>query len=78
MVRRQKPNFLFPRSSILGLQEVERYNRLFCTPVEAAKRGFLDEVISPASTRARICEDLERLKTKSLKNPEKKHCNIPL
>lgn len=59
-------------------EEVGRYNRLFCTPAEAAKRGFLDEVISPASTRSRVCEDLERLKSKSLKNPTKKHSNIPL
>lgn len=44
----------------------------------AAQRGFVDDIIEPTSTRTRICEDLDVLETKDLKNPWKKHGNIPL
>ena len=43
-----------------------------------AQRGFVDEVIEPHLTRARISEDLELLKTKKVERPWKKHANIPL
>ncbi len=57
---------------------VAEYEAEFCTPLTAARRGFVDAVIKPSETRMRICEDLERLQTKSLTNPWKKHGNIPL
>jgi propionyl-CoA carboxylase beta chain len=38
----------------------------------------VDDIIDPATTRARICEDLEVLKNKELTNPKRKHGNIPL
>lgn len=44
----------------------------------AAERGFVDDVISPASTRTRLCEDLEVLRNKTWKGLDKKHSNIPL
>lgn len=44
----------------------------------AAQRGFVDDIIEPVNTRLHICEDLDVLETKSLKNPWKKHGNIPL
>eukprot|EP01012_Entosiphon_sulcatum_P057062 TRINITY_DN80786_c0_g1_i1.p1 TRINITY_DN80786_c0_g1~~TRINITY_DN80786_c0_g1_i1.p1 ORF type:complete len:521 (-),score=122.81 TRINITY_DN80786_c0_g1_i1:90-1625(-) len=59
-------------------QEAANYNKLFCTPSEAAKRGYLDAVIEPHTTRQRICEDFARLTSKKLTNPWKKHANIPL
>jgi propionyl-CoA carboxylase beta chain len=40
--------------------------------------GFIDEVISPRSTRKRIAVGLRKLRTKQLSNPWKKHDNIPL
>ncbi|KAF1787639.1 ClpP/crotonase-like domain [Phytophthora cactorum] len=49
----------------------------FCSQV-AAQRGFVDDIIEPVNTRRHICEDLDVLETKDVKNPWKKHGNIPL
>jgi propionyl-CoA carboxylase beta chain len=57
---------------------VKEYEAKFCTPLTAAHKGFIDMVIQPNETRLRLCEDLERLKTKKLSNPWRKHGNIPL
>ena len=46
--------------------------------VTAPERGYIDEVISPHSTRRRICRALNMLRNKTLENPWKKHDNIPL
>ncbi|KAJ9443674.1 hypothetical protein DIPPA_15560 [Diplonema papillatum] len=59
-------------------QLTAEYSAKFCTPSEAAKKGYVDAVIQPSETRLRICEDLERLKNKQTTNPWKKHGNIPL
>ena len=58
--------------------KVHDYEARFCNPSEAAKRGYVDAVISPSETRQRLCEDLERLETKSVAPPRRKHGNIPL
>lgn len=61
------------------VQEKEaEYIEKFANPFPAATRGYVDDVIEPRTTRRRICLDLEMLKTKKLKNPNKKHGNIPL
>ena len=44
----------------------------------AAERGFIDDVIDPSTTRARIAEDLEVLEGKPKWTPDRKHGNIPL
>jgi propionyl-CoA carboxylase beta chain len=44
----------------------------------AAERGFIDEVIQPKSTRRRVSRAFASLRNKQLKNPWKKHDNIPL
>jgi len=63
-------------------QDVENktneYTTRFANPMVAAQRGFVDDIIDPAETRMRICEDLDVLQEKDLKNPERKHGNIPL
>ena len=59
-------------------QHVMEYERKFATPLVAAQRGFVDDIIDPSSTRERLCEDLDLLQHKKVKNPEKKHGNIPL
>lgn len=56
----------------------KEYIEKFANPLPAAQRGFLDDIIKPSSTRQRIIEDLQMLKSKDLKNPAKKHGNIPL
>lgn len=57
---------------------VAEYERNFCTPMTAARKGFVDAVIQPSETRQRLCEDLKRLERKQLTNPARKHGNIPL
>lgn len=54
------------------------YISKFANPLPAAKRGFLDDIILPSTTRKRIIKDLSVLKSKALSNPWKKHGNIPL
>ena len=54
------------------------YEDNFANPFRAAERGFIDEVIMPHSTRRRVARAFASLRTKSLKNPWKKHDNIPL
>ncbi|MGE5545433.1 MAG: acyl-CoA carboxylase subunit beta [Solirubrobacterales bacterium] len=56
----------------------EEYRQKFANPFIAGHRGFIDDVIMPHSTRKRICRSLAMLKDKDLKNPWKKHGNIPL
>ncbi len=56
----------------------DEYRKRFANPFVAASRGFLDDVISPASTRPRLARALAMLRTKKLENPWKKHGNIPL
>ena len=54
------------------------YEARFANPFVAASKGFIDEVIMPHSTRKRIAKGLQKLRTKKLENPWKKHDNIPL
>ena len=56
----------------------EDYVKAFSNPFPAAVRGFIDDIIEPRTTRYRITRDLDLLQTKKLKNPYKKHGNIPL
>ncbi|MFQ5784088.1 MAG: acyl-CoA carboxylase subunit beta [Alphaproteobacteria bacterium] len=56
----------------------EEYRAKFANPFIAGSRGFIDDVIMPRNTRRRICRGLAMLKSKRLKNPWKKHSNIPL
>jgi propionyl-CoA carboxylase beta chain len=50
----------------------------FASPYVAAERGFVDEVIEPAQTRAKLIRALSLLENKRDQNPPKKHGNIPL
>lgn len=54
------------------------YNEKYCSPIPAAQNGYIDDIIAPESTRARIISDLEMLKDKKVTTPYKKHGNIPL
>ncbi len=57
---------------------IAEYTEKFNNPYIAASRGYVDEVIEPHQTRARIIAALEMLKNKRDSNPPKKHGNIPL
>jgi acetyl-CoA carboxylase carboxyltransferase component len=56
----------------------EEYNKKFANPYEAARYGYIDDVIEPRNTRFRIIRALQTLATKKDLNPPKKHSNIPL
>jgi propionyl-CoA carboxylase beta chain len=59
-------------------KRVAEFKEKFANPYVAAARGFVDEVIRPRQTRARLIAALATLDTKRDKNPPKKHGNIPL
>ncbi len=54
------------------------YRKKFANPYIAAERGFVDDVIEPRDTRARLINALEALQNKRDENPPRKHGNIPL
>ena len=54
------------------------YAELFANPYNAAKHGFVDEVIEPSQTRKKLIRAFEMLKNKVVHIPKKKHGNIPL
>ncbi len=56
----------------------DEYSSKFANPFVAGSRGFIDDVIMPHNTRNRICRSLAMLRDKDLKNPWRKHGNIPL
>jgi len=60
------------------LEKEKEYSDLFANPYRAAERGFVDEVIEPAETRAKLIKAYRMLENKVVNNPRKKHGNIPL
>jgi acetyl-CoA carboxylase carboxyltransferase component len=57
---------------------VGEYEERFANPYIAAARGYVDEVIMPSETRARLASGLRLLEGKRQSLPAKKHGNIPL
>src|SRR5690554_2407878 len=57
---------------------IDEYRDKFSNPYIAAARGYVDDVIEPASTRIRLISALEMLAGKRENRPAKKHGNIPL
>lgn len=47
-------------------------------PVQAARYGFIDDVILPRHTRARLAAELALLRDKQVRTPRRKHGNPPL
>jgi propionyl-CoA carboxylase beta chain len=63
---------------ILRQEKIAEFRDRFANPFVAAERGYIDAVIEPADTRARIITALRALENKRDTNPKKKHGNIPL
>jgi acetyl-CoA carboxylase carboxyltransferase component len=59
-------------------EKIEEYRELFYNPYVAAKMGYINAVIQPSETRAKIIAALEALKDKKESRPYKKHGNIPM
>ncbi len=57
---------------------VEEYTERYANPYVAAERGYVDDVIDPADTRAVLIAGLDVLRTKREELPARKHGNVPL
>ena len=57
---------------------VADYKDKFANPYRAAELGYVDEILLPRDTRARLVEAFDSLENKRAANPPKKHGNIPL
>ncbi|MGD1099756.1 MAG: acyl-CoA carboxylase subunit beta [Thermoplasmata archaeon] len=80
-------NILFRRELESGTAEEQaktrdrltaEYRAEFLNPYLAAERGYIDDVIDPAETRARLVSALSLLSSKRDDRPGRKHGNIPL
>ncbi|MCU0407541.1 MAG: acyl-CoA carboxylase subunit beta [Bacteroidales bacterium] len=65
------------RKSLIAEKEKE-YREKFANPYEAARYGYIDDIIEPRNTRFRIIRALRTMATKKDPGPMKKHANIPL
>jgi acetyl-CoA carboxylase carboxyltransferase component len=54
------------------------YRETFANPFVAASRGYLDDVIAPEESRARLIAALDTLRNKRETTSRRKHGNIPL
>ncbi len=59
-------------------EKMEAYRQRFMNPFLAAKRGYIDDVIFPHTTRHRLIRTLQFLESKQASRPDRKHGNIPL
>jgi propionyl-CoA carboxylase beta chain len=59
-------------------ERTEEYRQKFANPFIAGSRGYIDDVIMPRNTRARVTRSFAMLREKLLENPWRKHGNIPL
>lgn len=57
---------------------IDQYDSEFATPYKAAERGYVDDIILPHSTRARLVDAFVMLESKRASLPRKKHGNMPL
>jgi len=63
--------------AFLQMKEDE-YRKRFANPFSAAERGYVDDIIMPRDTRAKLIRGLKLLANKVESLPRKKHGNIPL
>ncbi len=54
------------------------YEERFLSPFIAAERGYIDDVIMPHATRARVARALAMLRGKTVEMPGRKHDNLPV
>jgi methylmalonyl-CoA decarboxylase subunit alpha len=67
-----------PDPSAFLAEKEKEYQDAVANPYVAAQRGYVDDIIEPSKTRARIIKSLGLLQNKRDTNPMKKHGNIPL
>jgi len=76
--RRQIENTPEAERAALRVEKIAEFRERFANPYVAAERGYIDAVITPAETRAKLITALRSLENKRDINPRKKHGNIPL
>lgn len=59
-------------------ERVREYQVKFATPLQASERGYVDDIIQPDQTRAKILNALTVLENKERPRPRRKHGNLPL
>jgi len=59
-------------------ENTKDYVTRFANPMVAAQRGFIDDIIDPATTRKVICRDLDMLENKKVASIKRRNSNIPL
>lgn len=57
---------------------IDDYRETLANPYKAAELGYIDEIIYPKQTRAKIIQALELTRNKSQQQPPRKHGNIVL
>ena len=57
---------------------IEEYKATEATPFAAAAEGFIEDIIDPAETRAKVIANLEMLEGKRVSRLPKKHSNIQI
>lgn len=57
---------------------IREYDEKFLNPYYAASKGYVDEIITPEETRAKLLKALKALERKSQTPVPKKHGNMPL
>jgi propionyl-CoA carboxylase beta chain len=67
-----------PNPEELQAEKIQEYRDKFASPYVAAQRGFIDEVIEPRMTRAKLITGLRMLQNKKDSLPPKKHNTMPL
>ena len=75
---RTRPRVPKPSANNLRREKIDDFRERFANPYVAAERGYIDAVIEPSQTRAKLIAALRSLENKRDINPRKKHGNIPL
>ena len=75
---RNLKNSLYAKQEEFIKKSEQEYKDKFANPYNAAKYGYIDDVIEPRNTRFRVIRALQSLATKKDVNPPKKHDNLPL
>jgi propionyl-CoA carboxylase beta chain len=57
---------------------VDEYRNNFASPFRAAELGYIDQIIFPENTRARLIKALMMLLNKRESIPKRRHGNVPL
>jgi propionyl-CoA carboxylase beta chain len=59
-------------------EETKKYEHKFANPLEAARRGYVDDIVVPEDTRKIILDNLKTLELKHRPKIFKRHNNLPL